>query len=322
MNRANYYNYIEERLTTLRYRVEMRGSLNILDYHIHAEDLYRDLLNILFDWNLINLNTLEQNAAAIDLVDTRRKLVVQVSATATKKKIESSLDNDFSKYKGFQFKFIFIAKSAKYLRNQNYSTPKGISFNPTNDIIDVQSLLLEIKNSSIENHKIIYDFIKAELGTDSGINNTESNLTSIINLLSQGELRENEKDYESIAFEIENKINYNELSSTKYIIEEYAVYSSHIDKIYKEFDQQGKNKSRSVLSSIRAIYADNLDKLQGDKLFLQIVTAIVDRVTESCNYEDIPFEELEMCASIVATDTFVRCKIFENPVNYQHVVSR
>jgi hypothetical protein len=43
MNRATYYNYIEERLITLCARVELRGMINILDYHIHSENFYREM---------------------------------------------------------------------------------------------------------------------------------------------------------------------------------------------------------------------------------------------------------------------------------------
>jgi hypothetical protein len=46
---------------------------------------------VLFGWELQNLNVVQQNAAGIDLVDTTNKIIVQVSATATKQKIESAL---------------------------------------------------------------------------------------------------------------------------------------------------------------------------------------------------------------------------------------
>ena len=69
MNRAAYYNYIQERLTTHCTIVELRGKINILDYHLHSENFYRDLLNKLYTWNLENLNSQIRNIEAIDLVD-------------------------------------------------------------------------------------------------------------------------------------------------------------------------------------------------------------------------------------------------------------
>lgn len=75
MNRATYYNYIEERLITLCLRVELRGKINILDYHLHSENFYRDLLNKLYAWNLENLNSQIHNVEAIDLIDKGNKII-------------------------------------------------------------------------------------------------------------------------------------------------------------------------------------------------------------------------------------------------------
>lgn len=150
---------------------------------------------------------------------------------------------------------------------------------------------------------------------------TESNLTSIINLLSDEKLVENAAKIAPIAFDIEKKIDFNGLAKAKYTIDDHAVYSHHLDKIYSEFDSQGKNKSMSVLTSIRNMYTTNPDDLSGDELFLHIIDSIIERVEESGNYENTPFEELELCASILATDTFIRCKIFENPETYNYATA-
>lgn len=45
MNRQNYFDYIESRLTWLSYRVTTRGALNMYDINIHCENFYMNLLN-------------------------------------------------------------------------------------------------------------------------------------------------------------------------------------------------------------------------------------------------------------------------------------
>ena len=40
MNRADYYNYIDEKLVVLGRRIELRGKLNVLDYYM--DSCYRD----------------------------------------------------------------------------------------------------------------------------------------------------------------------------------------------------------------------------------------------------------------------------------------
>jgi hypothetical protein len=152
MNRATFYNYIEERLLTLCTRVELRGKINILDYHLHSENFYRDLFNKLYTWDLENLNSQIHNVEAIDLVDKTNKIVIQVSATNTKSKIDSTLSKSslsLSEYNGFNFKFISIAKDADYLRSQAYNPPTGLTFVPATDIFDAKSILQNIYNLDV-----------------------------------------------------------------------------------------------------------------------------------------------------------------------------
>ena len=94
MNRLDYFNTIEDRLSTLAYRISLRGKMNILDFHGHSENFYQYLLNEVYGWTVANENDIKQNVEAIDLIDHTNKFVIQVSATASKQKIESSLSKD------------------------------------------------------------------------------------------------------------------------------------------------------------------------------------------------------------------------------------
>jgi hypothetical protein len=101
MNRATYYNYIEERLISFSRQIELRGRINILDYHLYSENFYRDLLNKLYKWNLENLNSHVQNAEAVDLVDRTNHIVIQISAANTKSKIDNALSKQSLSSKEF-----------------------------------------------------------------------------------------------------------------------------------------------------------------------------------------------------------------------------
>jgi hypothetical protein len=81
MNRSYYFNYIEEKITILASRIENRGKINLLDLNIYSETFFADLLNILFYYQLVNLNIIKQNVEGIDLVDKKNKVIAQVSAT-------------------------------------------------------------------------------------------------------------------------------------------------------------------------------------------------------------------------------------------------
>ncbi len=324
MNRATYYNYIEERLITLCTRVELRGKINILDYHLHSENFYRDLFNKLYSWDLENLNTQIHNVEAIDLIDKRNNIVIQVSATNTKSKIEKALNKSSlssPEYNGFNFKFISIAKDANDLKSQLYNAPIGLTFVPSIDIYDVRSILHHIYNLDINTFEIIYNLIKSELGRETDVLRLESNLSSVINLLSKENLTSTDSIININSFEIERKIDFNNLNTSKYIIDDYKLSHHIVDKLYSEFDKSGCNKSISVLNTIKSEYVKHSSELSGDELFNRIISNISERILQSSNFEKIPQEEMEMCVGILVVDAFIRCKIFKNPNDYNYATS-
>ena len=316
MQRSAYYNYIEERLVTLCRRIKSRAKINVLDYHMYAENLFRDLFNRLYSWNLSNLNYQTQNAEAIDLIDTANKIIFQVSATNTKTKIDDALNKQSlasKEYKGFNFKFLSITKDAKNLRNRTYSPPEGIFFTPASDIYDIDSILKDINNLDIKTLFGIYDLIKDELGPATDVVRLESNLATVINILSKENLTSVSSTIINDVFEIERKIDFNLLHTTKKTIAEYKQQHHIVDRIYSAFDKIGSNKSISVLNAINSEYLNYSSELNGDELFNQVSSAILKRILDSSNFEPIPREELEMCVGILTVDAFIRCKIFENP---------
>ena len=207
------------------------------------------------------MNGIKQNVEGIDLLDNTNKIIAQVSSTSTKNKIESSLNKkillEFTEYR---FKFISIAKDASNLKNKTFENPYSILFNPLEDIIDINVILKNIINKSIEEQKNIFEFIKKELGTEVDIVKMDSNLTAIINILSLEALSDVSEGFETNSFEIEKKIKYNDLKSVKMIIDDYKVYYYKLDEKYKEFDKQGANKSFTVLQTVRKQYIDTENK--------------------------------------------------------------
>jgi len=325
MNRPNYFNVIEERLNILAYRIIERGKLNILDYHGHSESFYQYFLNEVYGWSVINENDNKQNVEAIDLIDHSNKFIIQVSATSTKQKIENSLSKESIrgyKEKGYSFKFISIAKDADDLRKSTFKNPYTITFTPSTDIYDVKSILTKIKGLQIDGQKKVYEFIKKELIPEIDPMKLESNLAMVITIISKENWNKKDAVPEINSFEIDRKISFNNLSSAKDIIEEYYLHYGRIDKIYSEFDSQGFNKSSTVLSAFKDEYLRAKINLSNDLLFFKVIDEMIVRVLNSSNYSPIPLEELEQCIKILTVDAFIRCKIFENPENYNYVTPR
>lgn len=303
-------------MSVLAYRIEIRGKLNILDIHLHSEDFYLHFLNELYGWQLNNLNTFKPNTEAIDLIDSNSKIIIQVSATASKHKVESALSKDLSSYDGYTFLFISISKDAGKLRNKTFNNAHNLIFNPASHILDIPSILKKIGTIGANEQKRIYEFIKRELGGEISPLKIETNLAIIIDFLAKEDWNQRDSDLEIRSYEVERKIESNKLHAAKNSIDDYKIHYARVDKIYSEFSKQGANKSSSVLASIRRIYSATKANLSNDDLFFEIIERVVDRIQNSANYNSIPYDELELCVNILVVDAFIRCKIFENPDGY------
>ena len=73
MNRSQYFNYIEEKINYLSYRISKRGKINLLDLNIYSETFFAEMINILLKFNLKNMNAIQQNIEGIDLIDHKNK---------------------------------------------------------------------------------------------------------------------------------------------------------------------------------------------------------------------------------------------------------
>lgn len=325
MNRKFYFDYIEEKLNTLAYRIEVRSKLNLLELNIHSENFFADLCNIIFNLELENLNFSYQNIEGIDLIDRKNKVVVQVSSTCTKAKIENSLSKDiYQSYQGYSYKFLSISKNASNtLKNNTFKKPYSMKFNPKQDIWDVKLLLNIILTQTVPKQRKLYDFIKKELGEEIDCVRMESNLAEVINILAERAHDVYADSPEINSFAIEDKISFNDLEDVKDIIDDYKIYYHRLDEIYSEFDKEGKNKSYSVLQEIRRQYGklNKTDKAPTE-IFYEIIGYVTKVITDSSNFTEIPMEELHMCTDIIVVDAFIRCKIFKNPEGYNHVTTR
>lgn len=58
-----------------------------------------------------------------------------------------------------------------------------------------------------------------------------------------------------------------------------------------------------------------------DNVFLNVIENVKEKVIESANFIEIPIDELELCVKIIVVDSFIRCKIFENPLSYNYVTT-
>ncbi|EAE0732955.1 hypothetical protein AKJ92_07440, partial [Listeria monocytogenes] len=106
-------------------------------------------------------------------------------------------------------------------------------------------------------------------------------------------------------------------------IDEYKVYYNKVDSIYRVFDHEGQNKRVSVLRKVTSFYEKEIIKpIENVERFFNVVNSIKDYILKSNNLEEIEEDILEMCVRIIVVDAFIRCKIFRNPKEYSHVITK
>lgn len=127
----------------------------------------------------------------------------------------------------------------------------------------------------------------------------------------------------TIAPNTDEKINYNNITSYKPIIEEYSVYQGKLNGIYEEIEKQGSTKKEFLLQNIRMLYLkekgnyNNIDEIRknADRILENIENSIWNILENSTNLNtNLPIESIKIAILIVIVDSFMRCKILEEPV--------
>lgn len=164
MLRKQYFDNINHHLAVLSTKIKQSNSLNLTDDNNWAESFYRDFLNICFKYNLVNLNALEQNASAIDLVDDSRKLAIQVTSTNTTKKIKDTVEGFIrhKRYVDYDRLIILLLVEKKKYQAKSYGDSQIFQLNVSNDIWDISNLLSHIKEKEPEELEKISDFLDSE----------------------------------------------------------------------------------------------------------------------------------------------------------------
>ncbi|WP_058306330.1 SMEK domain-containing protein [Gracilibacillus massiliensis] len=166
MRRGQNQEKFIDTLTRLNQKIIMLGKINILSNHVYSENFFRDLINELYGYSLKNLNRTDQNAQAIDLIDEENKIIIQVSSTCTKQKVEQTLEKEVIKKRqleNFRVKFMFIGEQKESIKKGSYANPYSILFDPAVDILLTDDLNKEFFDKTVYEQKKILELLDMEL---------------------------------------------------------------------------------------------------------------------------------------------------------------
>lgn len=319
INRENCINSINFALSALATYIKEQAKYNLTSPNIVSESFYAIFFNAWYDCELQNLNLFAPNAKAIDLIDVKRKIIVQVTSNNRKKKLKDTLKGcDIPKYEGYHFKMVVIARSGNSMKSAKIDPLKYIKFNQENDVVDLELIQKEValSNASIDKLTTINEIVTKNIGVILRPIETSSHLQLVIEKLAQQEM---ESEYDAnykMGFDVEEKIQFNNLLERKAHISDTASYEGMLRNAFKDYDRFAKNKSQYVVRLVRRIQQLAPAEYDGVRLYDYIIKNLLEKMIDVSG-ETVPHDELEFYADLLVVYAFVNCKIFSYPVlNY------
>lgn len=150
-------------------------------------------------------------------------------------------------------------------------------------------------------------------------------LPKIAELVNSSEADQND----TTAFDIEDKITYNNVISFKDVFNEYASFGPKIDEIYDTYENDSPGFKSSIsryfktkYQLTRNTYANaasgkqviDVVKENADKILTDVIEGF-KKDLQAANNLTLKMEDLDVCAVTVVCHAFTACKILEKPVD-------
>jgi tetratricopeptide (TPR) repeat protein len=167
MKRQSQIDQIAKLLSELGRKIASLNSVNLTDLSVHSEYLYRDLLNTVYGYSLQNANDQRQNAEAVDLIDDRNRIAVQVTADATASKLKSTVDSFIAQnlHKKYDRLVVLQLRDDSKHRAGKVGRPGVFQIDKKRDVWNNQTLLKTIQSLQTEQIQKIRRLLEDALTT-------------------------------------------------------------------------------------------------------------------------------------------------------------
>lgn len=313
MNRQDYQKSIINSLTWLSTQVTVNNKLNFTDINVHSENFYRDLLNLAFDYNLVNINITDPNTAAIDLGDEANKFAIQVTSTSALAKTRHTVNKFIEKglYKKYE-RLVILNITEKTTHSVPTVGDERYSLNTKDDIWDIGDLSKRINNLDLTKIQQISNFLNQQLylkPTESLPRNVET-ILQLIELISDEKHPAVGEGFLAEPFPDE-KINKRFAEHSEYLKQEYLTlyqdYGAVLNSVERESDI-GQVKIRRAAQHLR-VYSDHvLTECEGNPQ--KALTKIIDHFISILNENS--FEADTGAAQFYIVKQLIKCNVFPN----------
>lgn len=151
-------------LALLQQKITFRNKVGYLDLTKVCEDFFKEILNIVFDYNLVNLNGNRSNEPGLDLGDVYNKIAVQVTSQKKTEKINETLRKISDENRQIYDRFIVFIIGQK---QNTYAVDTALAlankFDRDRDIIDIDFLVKHIAVADESKLILLQDTFKREM---------------------------------------------------------------------------------------------------------------------------------------------------------------
>lgn len=150
-------------IALLKSQISLKAKLGLYDLHKIVEDFFKEILNITYNYSLVNLNKVRCNHPGLDLGDKHNKIAFQITSMNTSDKINETLKK-ITIQLGKQYKtiniFIVGEKQKKYTIDKTLASK--YKFDPQKNAFDLNDLIKEITMLDIDKLNQIYEIFRRE----------------------------------------------------------------------------------------------------------------------------------------------------------------
>lgn len=319
MNNEIIMGQIKRALGSLSFEVSMSTSLNQLSINVHAEQFFVELLNELFNYNLVNTNFEEQNAASIDLLDEDNRIAIQVTSDSSLNKVRQTLNKFCERNFNKKVDRLIILNLIKKTKHKEVTLGEtDFKVNLKEDIWDYTDLLAEINNLEIDKLIQIHELINKHLNPAILFPLPDQHLTtSTIHRLLNGISKLNHviqaKFPDTLPYTTEAKVQHNNIIQ---YIKHFNSFQKFAWSIQSQLDFLEENVSPGITEQlynyVEQVWIElSFDEDNPDLLIKKICNKINEElqitVSNFLTVDDIRY------IPYVVFFVFSKCKIFEKP---------
>jgi hypothetical protein len=164
---------IIDEFSALGEQAKLRNRLGLSDISVYSENFFRDILNIIYGYNLVNTNEDRANEPGVDLGDEVEKVAFQITTTNTGAKVKNTLkkitQDQRTKYERFVV-LIIGQKQSTYEALVTALSDRVVSeisadivFDPSKDIIDLTDLARKVVGLDFDSIKRLHKHIRDQM---------------------------------------------------------------------------------------------------------------------------------------------------------------